>query len=142
MKHSIPASVSLSQMETRIADVFSMGIICKMTGEELDNRLREQIVDPINYRVPSGKRKHSVFLSGYVSGLIARHRSEIWQKHVEFCYLVDGVLYSTHKDSDKRKTAEFYDAGKGNVLADAPCAHYWKGSDKPYTKVDRLKGGE
>lgn len=141
MKYSIPASVSLSQLETRIADIFSMGEICKMSASEIDQRLREQIIDPINYRTPKGKRKHSVFVSGYVAGLIARHRNETWQK-VEFCYLVDGVLYSTHKDSDKRKTAEFYDAGKGSVLADMPCAHFWKGSDKPYTKVDRLKGAE
>jgi hypothetical protein len=46
--------------------------------------------------------------------------------YVEFCYIIDGVQYSTYKASIfPRVPAE---SMKGNV-----CAHYYIGTDKHFT---------
>lgn len=132
LKYSFSKSVTLSQVETRVHDVFSHARICKQTSSELTERLIEQIINPINEHYPSGKRKHSVFMAGYVAGLIAAGRRSIWHHYIEFCYLVDGVLYSTHKDSTKPTTEEFYARNEGYLLANAEGRHYWKGTDKAF----------
>lgn len=136
MKYNIMPSVGLSQIETRIADIFSMAKICHMTSHNLSARLNEQIIDPLNYRTPSGKRRHSVWFCGYAAGIIARMRSEIWQQHVEFCYDIGGILYSTHTDSDKPSTDHFYGkdiSGLSELFTSENGRHYWKHTDKPYS---------
>lgn len=132
--YNIPRSVTLSELQTRVNDVFSSGIICKMTSTEITKRLVDRVCEPLNARTPAGRRKHSAYLAGYVQGLVDKWRADIWRYHVEFCYTVDGVLYSTHKDSARRKTAEFYAAGKGvELTAHAESGrHYWKNSEKAY----------
>lgn len=132
-KFSMPKSVSLSQIETRVADCFAMAKICRMTSEQLNNRIIEHVINPSNEKYPSGKRKHSVWLAGYAAGLIAAGRNNIWHNEVEFCYNVKGVLYSTHKDSTKPVTEEFHQRGEGNILANAEGRHYWKGTDKVFS---------
>lgn len=132
-KISFPKSISLMQLETKVNDVFSMAKVCHWSSSELSERCNKYLTEPINEKYPSGKRKHSTWLAGYVSGLIAANRSIIWREHVEFCYLVDGVLYSTHKDSDKPTTEQFYERGEGNILADSEGRHYWKGTDRAFS---------
>jgi len=117
---------TLHDIETRIADIYSMARICKWSSVRIGEELKARIYEPLNARYPSGKRKHTQYEAGYAAGVIARYRSEIWEKDVEFCYLVDGILYSTHKQSNRPTTEVFYKAGNGNVLADSPNAHYWK----------------
>ena len=132
MKYQFPKSVTMSAIELRVNDVFSMAISCKMTSTELTKILVDRVFAPLNFRWANGRRKHSIYLSGYAQGLVDARRADIWRNHVEFCYLVDGVLYSTHAKSTKRKTEEFYSAGRGDVLAKAVGAHYWRDSDKIY----------
>ena len=63
---------------------------------------------------------------GFIRGWYECELNHIWQL-VEFCYWIDGVQHSTSKDSIfPRVPAE---SMRGNV-----CAHYWKGTDKPYTE--------
>lgn len=133
IKYSFPKSVTLSQIEMRVNDLFSTARICKQTSTELTGRLMEKVINPINEHYPSGKRKHSVFLEGYVAGLIAAGRRSIWHNDVEFCYLVDGIVYSTHKDSTRPTTEGFYARGEGNIVNNAEGRHYWKGTDKAFS---------
>ena len=128
-----PRSVSFTQIETRINDIFEMAEICKWHSQKLTERLNDQITFPLNYKTPAGRRKHSVWLAGYAAGYIAAKRNDIWRNKVEFCYLVDGVLYSTHTASTRPTTEQFYARGEGSKLADSYGAHYWIGSDKPFS---------
>ena len=62
----------------------------------------------------------------YLRGWYESDLNRVWQL-VEFCYIINGVQHSTHRHSIfPRVPAE---SMKGNV-----CAHYWKGTDKPYTE--------
>lgn len=126
------ASITLSELETRISELFTMAIICKYPSDELNAYLKTYIFDPLNAKYPSGKPKFSNYLKGYAQGCISVHRARIINELTEFCYLVDGELYSTHKQTDKRKTEEFYQAGRGAELGNYPSGFYWKGSTKPY----------
>lgn len=133
LKVSLPASVTMTQIETRIADIFHMARICRQTSAELDAALRAQILDPLNTRTPGGRHKHSAWVSGYAAGYIAARRADLYRYHLEFCYKApDGALYSTHDESTHKRTAEFYAAGRGGELANMPGGHYWRDSDRPF----------
>lgn len=132
-QYEIMPSESLSRIESRINEVFSMAEICGWSSSELNNALTERVTNPINYKTPSGKRRHSVWLAGYVSGYIAAKRNDIWLSKVEFCYEYKGELYSTHKDTSRKSTKEFYDRNEGYILADCIGKHYWIGTDKAFS---------
>jgi hypothetical protein len=128
MKKSI---LSMSQIETRIADIFSMAKLCHYSSEYLNLRLNDTVHSELSRT--TGKirkqRVYSDYLKGFASGLIRAHTAQIYAENLEFCYLVDGILYSTHKLSSKPKTEIFYAAENGRVLNDVPNGHYWKNSN-------------
>lgn len=126
------ASITLSELDTLISQIFSSAAIFKSTSDEIQDRLKAQIFDPLNAKYPSGKPKFSNYLKGYAQGCISIHRARIMNELTEFCYNVNGELYSTHKQTDKRQTEEFYQAGRGSELGNYPNGFYWKGSTKPY----------
>lgn len=124
--------LNLSQWETRVHDVFSMARICKMTQAQIHESVQSQIYDEL-HRKHGGKRAvYSAYVHGFVSGLLRAEQNTIMRNDVEFCYLVDGVLFSTHKDTDKRQTEEFYARDAGSELSNAPSGFVWKGTVKPY----------
>ncbi len=126
-------SESISRIEARINEILTTAEIYKWSASKLLEVLTERVINPINYKTASGKRRHSVWMSGYVSGYIAAKRNEIWQSKVEFCYEYKGELYSTHKNSTRKTTQEFYDRNEGHILADCVGRHYWMGTDKAYS---------
>lgn len=132
-KYEIMPSESISRIEARINEVFSMAEICGWSSTKLNDTLMERVINPINYKTASGKRRHSVWMTGYVSGYIAAKRNEIWQHKVEFCYEYNGELYSTHKDTNRKSTKEFYDRNEGYILADCVGKHYWISTDKAFS---------
>ena len=123
--------LSLSQIETRIEDVFSMSRLCGMTSAEENERVKTHIWDELNRK--HGKRAvYSAWFCGYAAGLIAAARSANYAQHLEFCYVENDVKFSTHKASSHRSTEEFYSAGRGCELGSLPSGHFWKKSGKPY----------
>lgn len=133
MPYDIMPSARLSYIESRVSEVFSMAEICHWSHSELLDQIKIRIHDPINYRTPGGKRRHSVWVAGYASGLVAARISDIWRSKVEFCYVVNGEIFSTCKKSARKTTAQFYDAGQSNILADCEGRHYWIGTDKAFS---------
>lgn len=130
MKHPV---LSMTQFETRVSDVFSMSIICGQTSGELQDRLTKHIFNEVSRTTGASKRKvYSVYMSGFVQGLITAARADLYKNHLEFCYLIEGVLYSTHKTSEKQTTDQFYKNDTYKVLHNAPNGHYWKKSNKPF----------
>ena len=132
MTYEIMPSEGIARIESRVNEIFTMAKICHWHSSKLNEECQKRIIDPLNHKTQSGKRRHSVWLAGYFAGYIAAKRSELWNE-VEFCYMVKGELYSTHRDSNRKTTEEFYQTGRGHILVDSPGAHYWKGSDKKFT---------
>jgi hypothetical protein len=131
MKNTI---LNMGQWETRVSDVFHMVKLCKMTQEDAIEYYKKNIYSELYRKVGKTKPKHvySVYMHGFVYGLMRAEQKRIERENLEFCYLVDGILFSTHRDTDKRKTEEFFQAGKGSYLVDKPSGFIWKGSDKVY----------
>lgn len=129
--------LGLTQWESRVYDIFSMVISCKMQSEHENDLVRDRVHSELN-RMHGERAVYSNYVKGYVSGLLAMHRAALRSK-VEFCYVKNGILFSTHKVSVHRSTEEFYSAERGCELGKLPCAHFWRGSDKPYTPIQTIR---
>lgn len=109
-----------------VRDAVSCGRICKMSHSEICERAASYVA-----KAPRGTPRH---VREYVMGYYRAIVDALWLE-VEFCYRdADGVVYSTHKDSARRRTEEFYARNEGHLLSGMECAHLWKGSDKEFTK--------
>lgn len=124
--------LTLSQWQARISDVYNMARLSHMPHSKLMEYRAEWITAELTRK--HGKRNvYSAYVRGYVAGLEAAESARLYREFLEYCYCVDGVLYSTHKESVHRKTEEFYARNAGHELSSAAVhGHYWKGTDKPY----------
>ena len=134
-EYSIPKSATMSDIKNRVHDIFSRAISFKSTQGDILKDIEARIYKPLGVRYANGRRKHSVYMAGYAQGVIDGYRDQLFQNHLEFCYLVDGELYTTHhpEHTTRKTTKPFYEAGIAHEkLKDAPNGYYWKNSDKPY----------
>lgn len=120
--------LSLSQWDTRVSETYSIIIISKCTHQKSLELVDKYIHAELNSKTPKGRHRYTNYVRGYVQGLISAHRHMIWKDRVEFCFLVDGELYSTHKDSCHKLTSEI----DAQILLSAKGNHYWKNSSKVY----------
>lgn len=122
------------EFETRIADCYHMARVCRLTSEEALDRLQKHVLSEVNRTIGKVRPRpvYSYHMKGFVSGYCRALDNARYANDLEFCYMQNGILFSTHKESIHRKTEEFYAAGKGCELGDLPSGHYWKFSDKPF----------
>lgn len=135
---SISKDISISQVVTKVNGLFASVRLTKITEDELNLRILREIMKPLNHQSPSGRHKFTKFMQGYVYGCVQTNRELLW-KDLEFCYLVDGELYSTWKQTCKRSTEELYKAGLGWKLQPLNGEFYWKNSTKPFTNINKEK---
>jgi hypothetical protein len=129
--------LSLSQWESRVRDCFSATRSFKSTQPELSDRIDSSIYSELNRK--HGKRAvYPAYVRGYVGGLKQSEREHMFREWLEFCYIVDGVLYSV-RDNTGRKTTRFYcesvnPKNGGQVLCseETPRGFFWIGSNKRY----------
>lgn len=133
--------LTLTQWETRVFELFSTVRVCRMTSAQVIERTDSAIYEELN-RKHGTRAVYSSYVKGYVAGLISAARARIYAEQVEFCYVIDGVIFSTHKTSSHRLTEEFYSAGRGAELANYPSGHFWKDSNKPYTGPSLLSASK
>lgn len=120
--------LSLSEWDARVSEAYSLIILSKCTHQHSLEVVNKYVHTELNSKMPSGRSRYTNYDRGYVQGLISAHRNRIWKDHVEFCYMVDGVLYSTHRVSSHRLSSEI----DGKILCNSQGSHYWKNSDKVY----------
>lgn len=125
------APLGMREWQTRVNDVYHMVTLCKMEQSAELEYVQTHISAELA-RKWGTRRVYSVYLQGYVQGLIDAKRERITRELTEFCYVQNGILFSTHKQSSHRLTDEFYSADKGSELGNLPNGIYWRGSDKPY----------
>lgn len=132
---------TLAQWETAVSDAFCMIKIMRCTAPKEWAILENRVHNELNSRTKT-RARYPAFVRGYVHGLIAAEKKVLYRDNLEFCYLVDGVLYTTSKaDTGKPKTEVFYTQNAGHLLSNAPCGHYWIGTDKPYfTDAEKREG--
>lgn len=116
----------MQHIEWRINSIFNSAKLSKLDA----NYIREEytkLASELNSRTPSGKLRYSKFLSAYAFGYRMALNNQLWQNELEFCYVVDGVIYSTHKDSIHNCADKFYSLGS-EFMDRVERGHYWKNS--------------
>lgn len=128
--------ITQAQFKTRIAECFNITKLSRMNQEYLNERLNKFVRHEVARKVGTVKPRmvYSLHTQGFVSGVIQVYSDCLFQKDLEFCYKVDGVLYSTHKESVHRSTEEFYQRKAGHELGKQGVfsGFYWKGTDQLY----------
>lgn len=133
--------MDMGDWAARVNHVLTQAETCQTTSQALNEQIKLQIWEPLNDKSPSGRARYNQFMHGFVTGLVHSRREAIW-KMVEFCYLIDGKLYTTSKEATgKPKVEQFYGGDKYTLISKAPNGHVWKGTNKPYFFADR-KGNQ
>lgn len=103
-----------SDFEKGIISIFHSGRTFRQTRSFIESELIKKIYSEVRSVTPSGKRRYSNKMRGFVYGYIAANFYQIQQNEVEFCYEIDVELFTTskRKDSIKRKIKEFMDEKK------------------------------
>lgn len=123
--------LSSMQWETRVSECYSMIELSRMPSADALAYIKQWIDAELTRK--HGKRAvYSQYEQGFVRGMCRARDNRIVRDLVEFCYVENGILFSTHKDSTHRKTEEFYTAGRGCELGNLPSGFFWKGTDKPW----------
>jgi hypothetical protein len=123
---------TLRQIENRIDEMYSSAEICKTTSDELHDRLNKHVFDVLAEKTPGGRNRYTKYERYFAKGYSMARYNDVMHWKTEHCYLVDGELYSTNKNTTKRRTNELHEAGRSRELNDAPSAIYWLNSDKIY----------
>lgn len=123
----------MQQVESRINSMFNSAKLFKADAEYIRAEYTKLSTE-LNSRTRSGKLRYSKFLSAYAFGYRMALNNQLWQNELEFCYVYQGELYSTHKTST-HKNAELLYLNRENsssFMDSLERGHYWKGTNKKF----------
>lgn len=123
---------------SQVRDLYRLAPIAKLSSAELSARFVD-ILDTTLAKTPQAVRS-------YVRGWRDCLDAQIWG-NLEFCYEVDGTLYTILKPGEGSHRPHYSALGDDwGPRLNAPgvrSAYFWKGSDKPFTELsERTTGGE
>lgn len=125
--------ITMQQVESRINSMFNSAKLFKSDADFLRAEYTK-LSSELNSRTQSGKLRYSKFLSAYAFGYRMALNNQLWQNELEFCYVYQDELYSTHKNST-HKNAELLYLNRENSSAfmdSLERGHYWKGTGKKF----------
>lgn len=106
---------------------FHLAKISKMTSTQLNGQLIE-----IRKNFP---KRTPAWVSHFLDGMQEVLREDLYRNHLEYCYVLNGTIYSTRKDSDRyyeKHGLTASDLGKGATSG----GHYWIETDKVFFSVE------
>lgn len=137
MARTNSANPALTNYEwlSRILFIFNTAKSCCMTQEQVQNLTAKHTHEELS-REAQGRRLYSMFDQGYVRGLLAASRAEMFQRDLEFCALAEGQLYTWNRDNTSRPHVEtLMDAGRGALIQKESLGFYWRQEDKIYVRT-------
>jgi hypothetical protein len=85
----------------------------------------------INQRMQDIKNKYpksiTVYEKFYFKGIIDTLMEQFKENNLEFCYEIDGEIYSTHKDSNKPRITDY-----SKINSDTTNGFYYKHNKTPF----------
>lgn len=122
--------ISQSQIETRIASMYSTAKLCKYDANHIYNAFKELTAE-LRSVTASGKPRYPYYMVKFAQGYNNALHDNLWQNELEFCYFYQGELYSTHKNST-HKNAELLYGNSSDFMDSLDRGHYWKGTSKKF----------
>ena len=127
---SISKNVTRTELRSIVSSIYSEAKHFYLTQAEIQEKLNEKLLRPLNVCYKNGRRKHPAALAAYVTGCIDAEREHFMQAELEFCYEVAGVIHTTHRaENTKRPTVDGIPAP---TLQCAPNGFYYKNKDVRY----------
>lgn len=118
-----------SELKDKIVSIYNSARSFKSTQTELQTRLQTEIYYPLNELYSNGRRKFPNSLYSFALGVSYVMADRILNEYTEFCYIYQGELYSTHRESSHNTTKMLNDL---SVLNECESHFYWKHSEKVY----------
>lgn len=129
--------LSLTQWETRVSECFSRTNHFQWCQARHLDFMDTFVHAELNRK--HGKRAvYPTFTQGYVRGLCRAHDADMMRNYIEFCYIVDGIMYSVDARTVRATTRDYCDKvnpdGGGALLCrdDTPRGLFWRDSDKRF----------
>lgn len=125
--------ITQSQIETRIASIYSTAKHCKYDANYIHNAFKE-LTTELRSVTASGKPRYPYYMVKFAQGYNNALHDNLWQNELEFCYVYNDELYSTHKVST-HKNAELLYLNRENssdFMDSLERGHYWKGTSKKF----------
>jgi hypothetical protein len=124
--------LDLDAWESRVKFVFDSARTDCMSWPDV-KRLCDVHIYPELGRRKSERRYYGQYVVGVVAGMIRAYQNIFYDSYVEFCYKVDGVLYTINrKDSQRPHIDLIIEMGRAAELQKAASGFYWKTADKIY----------
>jgi hypothetical protein len=118
--------LSMQQVESRIYSIFSSAKLQKSSAECIREEYSKLSAE-LNSRTKSGKLRYSKFMNAYAFGYRMALNNRLWRDDLEFCYVFDGIIYSTHERSSHKNAECLYYKGS-DFMDSLDRGHYWKNS--------------
>ena len=122
-------NITLSELKNQIVSIYNSARLFKQSQTELQTKLQTTIYHPLNELYSNGRRKFPNSMYYFALGVSYTMADRILNEYTEFCYIYNGELYSTHRESTHNTTKMLDNL---SVLNDCASHFYWKNSDKIY----------
>lgn len=118
---------------SQLDSLFGVAKSCKYDAQVVHERFAS-LLQELKTRTPSGKNRYPYYLRQYVIGYHDALHQHTWTNELEFCYVYQGELYSTHKTSIHKNAKLLYlNRENSSVFMDSlERGHYWKGTNKKF----------
>ena len=103
--------------------LYHMAVLCHMPSDEIHKRSMEI----------TNIKGAPYWVKAYLDGVESVLRDNLYRYHLEFCYTIDGKLYSVNRGSD-RYYEKFGITPSELNERQTSYGHYYIGSDKHYFK--------
>ena len=115
-------------LKRNIYDIYSSAKNFKLSSDQINDRKNK-----LKRNIPTGTPS---WVLSYVEGMEEVLRQDLYNNHLEFCYKINEILYSTSRNSLDRKSSRYYEdygiAPSDLQKLSTSNGHYWINSDKPF----------
>ena len=124
------------EWKLRINTVFQAAIDGQLSNDVLKCLLKAHIYTDLDGKHDNWLPLYSDSTKNYVRGLVEQGFDRLFSDHLEYCYSLDGVLYSTYKSSTHLHTSSV-----PTVLDYRTGARYWRGSSTVFDTTYKQQAG-
>ena len=122
--------LSFTQIQTRIFGIFDTAKISHQDIYSINKKFDELLAE-LKSRTASNKPRYPYYVLKYAQGYFHALHDEVWKNHLEFCYVFDGEIYSTHEKTINKNADVLYSRGS-SFMDSLDRGHYWKNTNKKF----------